>query len=133
MPSAITTRSLALPCSISPVRRWSTTLVPSPEVSEASILNPSIGQVTMRLAVRTPFAGRALLDFLSLRAVPGVEVAGDGWYSRTLSLPHGAGTVRLELGDDPEPGRIALVPATFRLEDLRDTGAAVERVRRGRA
>ncbi|MGZ4487616.1 MAG: bifunctional transcriptional activator/DNA repair enzyme AdaA, partial [Nocardioides sp.] len=42
------------------------------------------GTVSMRLAVRTPYAGRALLDFLALRAVPGVEVAGDGWYARTL-------------------------------------------------
>jgi len=88
------------------------------------------GQVTMRLAVRTPFAGRALLDFLAVRAVPGVETAGDGFYARTLALPHGSGTVRLELADDHEPGRIALVPATFRLDDLRDTAAAVERVRR---
>ncbi len=88
------------------------------------------GQLIMRLAVRTPFAGSALLDFLAVRAVPGVETAGDGFYARTLSLPHGTGMVRLELADDLEPGRIALVPATFRLEDLRDTAAAVERVRR---
>src|SRR3954465_6874020 len=47
------------------------------------------GSVTMRLAVRTPFAGRALLGFLALRAIPGVETAGDSWYARTLSLPHG--------------------------------------------
>ena len=31
----------------------------------------------MRLAVRTPFAGRALLAFLAYHLVPGVEVAGD--------------------------------------------------------
>ena len=53
----------------------------------------------MRLAVRTPFAGRALLDFLADHAVPGVEAAGAGWYARTLDLPHGPGTVRLELAD----------------------------------
>lgn len=88
------------------------------------------GQVTMRLAVRTPFAGSALLDFLALRAIPGVEGAGDGWYARTLSLPHGTGTVRLELADDPSAGETAFVPATFWLADLRDTGPAVERVRR---
>lgn len=84
----------------------------------------------MRLAVRTPFAGRALLAFLAARAVPGVEVAGDGSYARTLALPHGTGTVHLQLDDVVEPGRIAQVPATFRLDDLRDTAAAVERVRR---
>ncbi|QIX26167.1 DNA-3-methyladenine glycosylase 2 family protein [Nocardioides sp. JQ2195] len=88
------------------------------------------GALTMRLAVRTPFAGRALLDFLALRAVPGVEAAGDGWYARSLALPHGPGTVRIELDDALEVGGIALAAATFRLTDLRDTAAAVERVRR---
>ncbi|MFN8194722.1 MAG: Ada metal-binding domain-containing protein [Nocardioidaceae bacterium] len=88
------------------------------------------GTVSMRLAVRTPFAGRDLLGFLALRAVPGVEDAGDGWYARTLDLPHGPGTVRIELRDHVTPGETAFVPATFRLSDLRDTSAAVERVRR---
>jgi AraC family transcriptional regulator, regulatory protein of adaptative response / DNA-3-methyladenine glycosylase II len=90
----------------------------------------SPGQVTMRLAVRTPFAGSALLDFLALRAIPGVEATGPGWYSRTLALPHGTGTVRVDLADVDEPGQTAFVPATFWLQDLRDTGPAVERVRR---
>ncbi len=88
------------------------------------------GVVTMRLAVRTPFAGRALLDFLAYHLVPGVEVAGDGWYARTLDLPHGPGTVRLEFGDAREAGTTAFVRARFDLTDLRDTSAAVERARR---
>ncbi|MEO6511050.1 MAG: AlkA N-terminal domain-containing protein [Nocardioides sp.] len=92
--------------------------------------HPSTGTVTMRLAVRTPYAGRDLLAFLALRPVPGVELAGDGWYARTLSLPHGTGIVRLEIGDHDEPGRTAFVLATFALDDLRDTTAGVERVRR---
>lgn len=88
------------------------------------------GAIDLRLAVRTPFAGAALLRFLAARAVDGVEVAGDGWYARTLDLPHGPGTVRLELADAPDPGQTALVPARFVLHDLRDTTAAVARVRR---
>jgi AraC family transcriptional regulator of adaptative response / DNA-3-methyladenine glycosylase II len=91
---------------------------------------PSAGTVTMRLAVRTPYAGRDLLAFLALRAVPGVEDSGDGWYSRTLSLPHGTGTVRVETDDHEQPGQTAFVRATFALDDLRDTSAGVERVRR---
>ncbi|MDN5896291.1 MAG: helix-turn-helix domain-containing protein, partial [Nocardioides sp.] len=93
------------------------------------------GQVTMRLAVRTPFAGRALLEFLARRAIPGIEaVDGEpgeaGWYARTLALPHGSGTAHIELDDDFGSGGIILVPVTFRLSDLRDTGAALERIRR---
>ncbi|MGZ5403298.1 MAG: AlkA N-terminal domain-containing protein [Nocardioides sp.] len=88
------------------------------------------GEVRMRLAVRTPFAGRALHAFLAGHLVPGIEEAGPGWYARTLALPHGAGTVRLELTDHLDRDGTALVPATFRLADLRDTGAAVERTRR---
>lgn len=88
------------------------------------------GTVGMRLAVRSPFAGRALLGFLAARAVAGVERAGDGWYARTLALPHGPGAVRLELEDVGASGETAFVPATFTLTDLRDLAAAVERVRR---
>jgi AraC family transcriptional regulator of adaptative response / DNA-3-methyladenine glycosylase II len=91
---------------------------------------PATGTVTMRLAVRTPYAGRALLDFLAHHLVPGVETAGPGWYARTLDLPHGPGTVRLDIADALEPGTTAFVSATFALTDLRDTSAAVERARR---
>jgi AraC family transcriptional regulator of adaptative response / DNA-3-methyladenine glycosylase II len=88
------------------------------------------GTVEMRLAVRTPFAGRALHAFLAAHAVAGVETFGDGWYARTLDLPHGPGSVRLDLADALDAGQTAFVRATFRLTDLRDTGAAHERTRR---
>jgi AraC family transcriptional regulator of adaptative response / DNA-3-methyladenine glycosylase II len=88
------------------------------------------GTLSMRLAVRTPYAGGALLDFLAHHLVPGVEVAGPGWYARTLDLPHGPGTVRLDLADLPAGAGTAFVAATFRLADLRDVTAAVERARR---
>jgi AraC family transcriptional regulator of adaptative response / DNA-3-methyladenine glycosylase II len=92
------------------------------------------GALELRLAVRTPYAGRALLGFLAPRAVAGVEVAsvrpdGSGTYARTLDLPHGPGTVHLELTDLPEPGT-GFVTARFMLHDVRDTTAAVARVRR---
>ena len=59
-----------------------------------------------------------------------MEAAGDGWYARTLALPHGTGTVRLDVDDHDEPGQTAFVQATFALDDLRDTTSGVERVRR---
>ncbi|MEN8705697.1 MAG: AlkA N-terminal domain-containing protein [Nocardioides marinisabuli] len=93
----------------------------------------SAGGISLRLAVRTPFAGQALLGFLAYHLVPGVETAGPGWYARTLDLPHGPGTVRVDLDpalDEVPAGGVAMVGAHFRLTDLRDTSAAVERVRR---
>ncbi len=92
--------------------------------------SPTRGTITVRLSVRTPFAGRRLLDFLAHHVVPGVEIAGRGWYARTLDLPHGPGTVRLELDDVVTTVETAFVRADFSLHDLRDTAAAVERVRR---
>ena len=91
---------------------------------------PATGTVTMRLAVRTPFSGQAMLDFLAFHLVPGVETAGPGWYARTLDLPHAPGTVRLDIPDVVQEGQTAFVSATFALQDLRDTSAAVERARR---
>ncbi|WP_235734760.1 DNA-3-methyladenine glycosylase 2 [Nocardioides alcanivorans] len=98
--------------------------------AQASTSSSGMLEVHHRLAVRTPFAGRALLDFLAARAVPGVEATGPGWYARTLDLPHGPGTVRLELVDHLEAGSVAQVEARFGFTDLRDLSAAVERVRR---
>ncbi|QZY28186.1 DNA-3-methyladenine glycosylase 2 family protein [Nocardioides coralli] len=88
------------------------------------------GELTLRLAVRTPFAGRALLAFLAAHAVAGIEEAGDGWYARVLALPHGPGTVRMSLTDLGDGAGTAQVRATFRLADVRDVAAATERVRR---
>lgn len=83
------------------------------------------GTIRTRIAVREPFAAAELLAFLALRAVPGVEAAGDGWYERSLRLPHGPGVVRVELGS-----ATSTVPCTLTLADARDLAPAMERTRR---
>jgi len=83
----------------------------------------STGPLQLRLAVREPFDPAALLDFLSARAVTGVEHVEDGVYTRSLRLPHGEGVVALE----PTP---TVVHAQLWLRDMRDVTAAVERCRR---
>ena len=92
--------------------------------------SPASGSMAMRLAVRTPYDGRHWLRFMAAHAIAGVEAFGDGWYARTLALPHGTGTVRLEVPHVVEPGETAFASATFTLTDLRDVAAAVERTRR---
>ncbi|MEV5818233.1 AlkA N-terminal domain-containing protein [Micromonospora haikouensis] len=81
------------------------------------------GTITLRLAYRPPLHAAALLDFLALRALPGVEEVRDGTYHRGLRLPHGAAEVALT----PADGHVS---ATLRLADLRDLAPAVARCRR---
>lgn len=87
-------------------------------------------RLSLRLAVRTPYAGSALRDFLATRAIPGVETVDGATYARTLSLPHGPGALRVRLEDHDAWGSTAFLPVEFALADLRDLGAAVERTRR---
>ncbi|MDZ5445701.1 AlkA N-terminal domain-containing protein [Micromonospora sp. 4G57] len=81
------------------------------------------GTITLRLAYRPPLHAAALLDFLALRALPGVEEVRDGTYRRGLRLPHGTGEVSLT----PADGHVS---ATLRLADMRDLAPAVARCRR---
>ena len=81
------------------------------------------GAVSVRLAMRGPFAGRQLFDHLGTRAVPGVELWDGEAYHRALDLPNGHGTVIARRADDH-------VQATFRLTDWSDLAPAVGRIRR---
>jgi AraC family transcriptional regulator, regulatory protein of adaptative response / DNA-3-methyladenine glycosylase II len=83
----------------------------------------SPGVVELRLSCREPFDGDALLRYLEVHAVPGLEDVGDGTYRRALGLDHGIGIVELT----PEPRAVRCV---LRLDDLRDLATAVARCRR---
>jgi AraC family transcriptional regulator, regulatory protein of adaptative response / DNA-3-methyladenine glycosylase II len=93
-------------------------------------VGPSAGQVELRLAVRTPYAGAEVLRFLAAHLVPGVERSGTDWYERTLRLPHGTGRVRLVFPHAETTGGTAFVRCVVVVDDLRDVGSAVERCRR---
>jgi AraC family transcriptional regulator of adaptative response / DNA-3-methyladenine glycosylase II len=95
------------------------------------------GTLSLRLPVRAPFDGSALLDFLAARAVPGVERVHGRSYARTLRLPAGTGTVELTMppdgGDEPAGGGAtsgAAVTAVLHLQHLSDLAPAVDRCRR---
>jgi AraC family transcriptional regulator of adaptative response / DNA-3-methyladenine glycosylase II len=88
------------------------------------------GTVNLRLTYRQPCDVASTLNFLRLRAVPGVEAFDAGSdpvaFVRALDLPHGTGTVRLSEG----PPGAAYVRASLALSDLRDLTIAVARCRR---
>ncbi len=83
--------------------------------------------VDVRIPVRLPFDAERMTRFLAFHLVPGIEAAGDGWYSRSLRLPHGYGVVRLDLHGASTTGA---VHGRLTLTDLRDVGSATERCRR---
>ncbi|RBY79588.1 DNA-3-methyladenine glycosylase 2 family protein [Geodermatophilus sp. TF02-6] len=84
------------------------------------------GWLTLRLAVRAPFAADEVLLFLGAHAVPGLEEWDGTTFSRVLDLPHGPGVVRLS----PAADGGAAVIARLKLTALRDLGVAVARCRR---
>ena len=90
--------------------------------SAASVISAA-GVVALRLPVRQPFDGDALLAFLGRRAVAGIEERAGDTYRRTLRLPHGPAIVELA----PRPDHVA---CCLRLTDLRDLTQAVQRSRR---
>ena len=81
------------------------------------------GVINLRLAYRSPLHIPALLDFLEMRALPGVEERDGDTYRRGLLLPHGSATVSLT-------PMARWVSATLRLGDVRDLAPAVARCRR---
>lgn len=83
------------------------------------------GTINVRLSHRPPLDTEALFGFLAERAVPGIEEGDEGFYRRSLGLPHGSAVVTLRADAG---GRH--VSCELRLEDLRDLPAAVQRCRR---
>lgn len=85
---------------------------------------PSGGRaIHLRLPYRAPVAWDAMLEFLELRAIAGVEEVVDGTYRRVLDLAHGAAVAAVGPGD----GHVA---CTIALDDVRDLGQAVATLRR---
>ncbi|MCP9491502.1 MAG: helix-turn-helix domain-containing protein [Solirubrobacteraceae bacterium MAG38_C4-C5] len=80
------------------------------------------GALRLRLAFRRPLCPDNLFGHLAATAVPGVEEWRDGWYRRTVRLPHGGGIVALA----PRPDHI---DCRLTLGDLRDLAVAISRCR----
>lgn len=76
----------------------------------------------LTLPFRPPLRPDNLFGHLVATAVPGVEEWRDGWYRRTLRLPHGPGVVGLRPAG-------SVVECSLTLADSRDTALAVSRCR----
>ncbi len=79
--------------------------------------------VSIRLAVREPFASHEVMSFIGARAIPGIESWDGTTYRRSLDLPGGVGVVGLVAMADH-------VAARIELSEWSDLGVAVQRLRR---
>ena len=93
------------------------------------------GALSLRLAVRPPFDGDALLDWFAARAVDGLEVVADGAYGRHVAVGERTGSISIRpvsdavvLGVDlpPDTHLGALVGGARRLFDLAADPTAVD-------
>jgi AraC family transcriptional regulator of adaptative response / DNA-3-methyladenine glycosylase II len=73
------------------------------------------GELALTLGFRPPFDWDAMLGFLALRAVPGVELVRDEAYFRTVRLRRHQGSVRVALAPT---GRALLVQASAGLSGV---------------
>ncbi|MEU4116390.1 AlkA N-terminal domain-containing protein [Kitasatospora sp. NPDC028055] len=93
------------------------------------------GGLTLRLAYRGALDSDHLIDFLELRAVPGVEEVVPGarpgvrTYRRTLALPYGHGIAEVDGLAPQDPRTRGWLDCRLLLADLRDLPTAVQRLR----
>ena len=82
------------------------------------------GEVTLLLPYRPPYDWPAMLAFLRLRAIPGVEVVSPDGYARTIDIGGAHGTVAVR------PAEGHALRATIRFPRLGDLATIVARLRR---
>ncbi|MEW1911345.1 AlkA N-terminal domain-containing protein [Kitasatospora sp. NPDC085895] len=93
------------------------------------------GTLALRLAYRGALDGDHLLDFLALRAVPGIEEVVPGGrpgvrtYRRTLALPYGHAVAEVDGLAAADPPTRGWLDCRLALTDLRDLTTAVHRLR----
>jgi AraC family transcriptional regulator of adaptative response / DNA-3-methyladenine glycosylase II len=95
---------------------------------EAAAAETPASAVTLTLAYRPPFDWAAIMGFLAMRAIPGVEEVRPDRYARTISLGDTHGTIVVRQAD-PRRNPHALV-ATIRYPDITALPVIVDRIRR---
>lgn len=82
------------------------------------------GEIKLLLRYRPPYDWSAMLDFLRVRAIPGIERVTADSYTRTIGLDGAQGTVRVE------PGTGNALQATVRFPQLHALPTIIARLRR---
>lgn len=90
---------------------------------------PAPGAIDLVLPVREPFDATGILTWMAARAVPGMEVATDSSFSRTLELPGGAAWFELRTESSKNSSTSGRVRIRAQVAELSDLGVLVTRVR----
>lgn len=124
---------VAFAAGFSSVRQFNDTIremyAATPTALRASVKNGSPRRstagdgISLKLPFRKPYDAAWTQYGLASHAVPGLEHWDGTTYRRSLSLPHGPAAVRLTFHDDH-------IAVRFDHLDMRDLGAAVNRIRR---
>ncbi|MDB6087698.1 MAG: helix-turn-helix protein [Gammaproteobacteria bacterium] len=90
----------------------------------AATTRRSTGEVAISLRYKAPYDWDAMLAFLALRAIPGIERVHNGSYARTIEVAGSHGTVCIR------PGVKSTLRATIRLRKLAALPTIIARLRR---
>jgi AraC family transcriptional regulator, regulatory protein of adaptative response / DNA-3-methyladenine glycosylase II len=109
--------------------------------TQRNSVRDTIGRaVTVKLPFRPPYNWDAMIDFLTARAIPGVEEVKDGKYRRVIPHPSGAGFLEVGPSEENEsarhflrarvhlPGVEPLLPFIARIRRLFDLDADSETI-----
>jgi AraC family transcriptional regulator of adaptative response / DNA-3-methyladenine glycosylase II len=100
---------------------------PPKALRRAGVVDQSIattGAVTVKLGFRPPYDWDAIVAFLRMRAIPGIETVSDASYARTIAIGEDRGVVTVE------PAQNNCLRATVRVANLRILPAIIARIRR---
>jgi AraC family transcriptional regulator, regulatory protein of adaptative response / DNA-3-methyladenine glycosylase II len=95
-----------------------------------------IGSLSVQLEFRPPFAWHSLLTYLQMRSIPGVEMADETHYRRTVSIGKSTGWIAVSMHDSGSALNLELSPSLTpvigavisRVKQLFDLGALPDAV-----
>lgn len=100
----------------------------SPTILRRAVNNNAGGgafeSITIKLYYKEPYDWNAILDFLSHRAIPGVEHVTNSKYARTIQFDDSTGTIEIEKGNGP------YLLNTIRIAKLNALPFIISRIRR---
>jgi AraC family transcriptional regulator, regulatory protein of adaptative response / DNA-3-methyladenine glycosylase II len=98
---------------------------PPRELRRRAVVPSTVAEIELLLPYRPPYDWAAMLDFLRLRAIPGLESISEETYSRVIELDETAGSI--SVAHAPEHSALRVVVRFPRLGSL---SAIIARVRR---